>query len=183
MAPSSKPASSSSDFQRGSFYQDLNLTSAATPGELRQAFRHLSKVYHPDTTELPAEVAQPAFARLQAAYATLSDPVRRQAYDRELALVAVPALSQSAPGLEGGRRVAVRRALSGGEWFALLLLGVALILSLVLGLGVAWARGAALINPPSWWVEKVVSVPASPSAPGDVQTARADPLPDADAPL
>ncbi len=186
MAPSSKPESSASDSPRGSFYQDLNLPSGATPQELRQAFRHLSKLYHPDTTQLPPEVAQPAFARLQMAYSTLSDPMRRQAYDRELALLAVPSLPplhRSAPGSEGGSRVSVRRALSGGEWFALLLLGVALILSLVLGLGVAWARGAALINPPSWWVDGGVSVAETPLAPSDAQTALNDPPLDVDAPL
>jgi hypothetical protein len=33
------------------------------------------------------------------------------------------------------------------------LLAVALVLSLVLGLGVAWARGAELVRQPSWWGE------------------------------
>ena len=45
----------------------------------------------------------------------------------------------------------VRRALSGGEWLALLLLAVALLLSLVLGVGLAWMRGAELVQWPSWW--------------------------------
>ena len=45
----------------------------------------------------------------------------------------------------------VRRALSGGEWFALLLLALAVVFSLVLGVGLAWARGAELVRPPSWW--------------------------------
>jgi hypothetical protein len=47
----------------------------------------------------------------------------------------------------------VRRALSGGEWLALLLLGIALVFSLVLGVGMAWLRGAELIESPSWWPE------------------------------
>jgi hypothetical protein len=49
--------------------------------------------------------------------------------------------------------VSLRRALSGGEWFALLLLAIALLLSLVLGIGVAWARGAELVRWPSWWTD------------------------------
>ena len=49
------------------------------------------------------------------------------------------------------RRVSVRRDLSGGEWLALLLLGFALLVSLVLGVGVAWMRGVELVQLPSWW--------------------------------
>jgi hypothetical protein len=45
----------------------------------------------------------------------------------------------------------VRRDLSGGEWLALLLLGFALLVSLVLGVGVAWMRGVELVQLPSWW--------------------------------
>jgi uncharacterized protein involved in exopolysaccharide biosynthesis len=44
----------------------------------------------------------------------------------------------------------VRRALSGGEWLALLLLALALVFSLVLGVGLALARGAAFSTWPSW---------------------------------
>ncbi len=54
-----------------------------------------------------------------------------------------------------GRSTSVRRALSGGEWFALLLLAVALLLSLVLGVGLAWARGAELMRQPSWWGDQI----------------------------
>jgi len=191
MAPSPNPAPSFPDLPSGScHYAALKLSSAATPQELRQAFRHLSKLYHPDTTQLAPHDAQSAFARLQLAYATLIDPARRRAYDQELALVAIPSLPPVGPpklGAEAaaGRRVSVRRALSGGEWLALLLLGVALILSLVLGLGVAWARGTALITPPSWAVKGVDRVDGPPEPPMDPvlpQTAQADPLADADAP-
>ena len=189
MAPSPNPAPSFPDSQSGaSHYAVLKLSSAATPQELRQAFRHLSKLYHPDTTQLPPQAAQSSFARLQLAYATLSDPTRRRAYDQERALVATPYLptvGPPEPGAAAGRRVSVRRALSGGEWLALLLLGVALILSLVLGLGVAWARGTALITQPSWAVDGVDRVDGAPEPPMDPvlpQTAQAEPPADADAP-
>ena len=93
MAPSPNPAPSFPDSANGlSHYAELKLSRAATSQELHQAFRQLSKLYHPDTTQLPPQQAQSAFARLQLAYATLSDPARRRAYDQELDLGTAPAL-------------------------------------------------------------------------------------------
>jgi hypothetical protein len=137
-----------------SHYELLQLSPNADAQELRLAFRRLSKRYHPDTTLLPVDQAHEAFRRLQQAYAVLSDPLARRAYDsRRLAATTPLAISRPPPPPRMGepRPVPVRRALSGGEWFALLLLALALALSLVLGIGVAWARGAALVRQPSWW--------------------------------
>ena len=151
-----------------SHYQLLQVAPTASREELRQAFRQLSKRFHPDTTELPVAEAERAFQQLRQAYAVLSDPAARQRYDGELrhaAMVAAatnlpstaatmatnPALRTRPPGVV--RPDGVRRALSGGEWLALLLLGIALVFSLVLGVGMAWLRGAELIESPSWWAE------------------------------
>ena len=151
-----------------SHYQLLQVAPTASREELRQAFRQLSKRFHPDTTELPVAEAERAFQQLRQAYAVLSDPATRERYDGELrhaAMVAAatnlpstaatmatnPALRARPPG--GVRPDGVRRALSGGEWLALLLLGIALVFSLVLGVGLAWLRGAELIESPSWWPE------------------------------
>jgi len=129
-------------------YELLQIAPDASPQELRQAFRRLSKRYHPDTTELPAEQAEEAFRQLQQAYLTLSDPERRQAYNTSLQ----PATALRRPvRLSVPQPAPVRRALSGGEWFALLLLGLAVVFSLVLGVGLAWARGTELLREPSWW--------------------------------
>jgi curved DNA-binding protein CbpA len=139
------------------FYELLQLPPTATEQQLRQSFRRLSKRYHPDTTTLPAPVAAEAFQRLRRAYGVLSDPQSRRLYDERLRLTAIPAPQPcgqaTAAGLARGAPVSLRRALSGGEWFALLLLAVALLLSLVLGLGVAWARGAEMVRWPSWWTD------------------------------
>ena len=133
-------------------YELLEIGREATGQELRQAFRSLSKRYHPDTTDLPELEAREAFRRLQQAYLTLSDPDRRRAYDATLLVIQPPRLR---PVVAAARPAAeplpVRRALSGGEWFALLLLALAVMFSLVLGVGLAWARGAALFTAPSWW--------------------------------
>ena len=119
----------------------------ASRQELRQAFRGLSKRYHPDTTALPADEAAAGFLRLQQAYAVLSDPVLRQRYDAQLHPSPAP-LPPSPPPRAGDvtRPTSVRRDLSGGEWLALLLLGFALVSSLGFEGGwVGWAiAGVAL---------------------------------------
>ena len=132
-------------------YQLLRLTPTATAQDLRQAFRTLSKLYHPDTTLLPAAQAEEQFRLLQRAYLTLNDPERRRAYDSQLQSTRQPQPPSPVRRLE--RTQSVRRTLSGGEWFALLLLAVALVFSLVLGLGLAWWRGMELITPPPSWAE------------------------------
>jgi hypothetical protein len=142
-----------------SYYELLQMPPTASPQQLRQSFRRLSKCYHPDTTSLPAPVAEQAFQQLQRAYAVLSDPQARQLYDERLKLMRAPSPDSGSPGapsptlLSRPTPVSLRRALSGGEWFALLLLAVALVLSLVLGIGVAWARGAEMMRWPSWWTD------------------------------
>jgi len=165
-----------------SHYELLELSPAATASELRQAFRRLSKLYHPDTTTLPVPQAEEAFRRLQLAYGVLSDPLQRNRYDTLLqgagARPGAPRAAAAAPArapvmAESPRAVGVRRALSGGEWFALLLLGLALVLSLVLGIGVAWARGTALVRSPSWWSEAQAQTPPPALAPGMPARARA----------
>ena len=150
-----------------SHYQLLQVAPTASREELRQAFRQLSKRFHPDTTELPVAEAERAFQQLRQAYAVLSDPAARERYDGELRHAAIVAAATNLPPTaatmatnpalrvrpSGVRPDGVRRALSGGEWLALLLLGIALVFSLVLGVGMAWLRGAELIESPSWWPE------------------------------
>jgi preprotein translocase subunit Sec63 len=147
-------------------YALLGLSPQATGPELRQAFRSLSKRYHPDTTELPRGQAEEAFQQLQQAYFILSDPARRRAYDASLEVPARPAVVRLEP-----RPVPVRRPLSGGEWFALVLLALAVLFSLVLGVGLAWARGAELVRPPSWWSTSVQTAQSTAVAPADVPPA------------
>ena len=141
-----------------SHYQLLQVPASATAQELRQAFRSLSKRYHPDTTELPAAEAAQAFQLLREAYAVLSDPEARRRYDTEQRLLALAAASaanvqasMAAGTATSSSPASVRRALSGGEWLALLLLGLALAFSLVLGIGLALVRGTSLAEWPSWW--------------------------------
>lgn len=134
-----------------SHYALLQVAETASPQELRRAFRSLSKLYHPDTTLLPAAEAAALFQLLQQAYAVLSDPELRRRYDAELHPVLPPRPAAVVPIGVPARRVSVRRDLSGGELLALLLLAFALVVSVVLGVGVAWMRGVELVQLPSWW--------------------------------
>lgn len=62
------------------YYLILEVSSDATPDEIRAAYRRLAKELHPDYYE---GGSQP-FLSLQEAYATLNDPARRRAYDETL---------------------------------------------------------------------------------------------------
>lgn len=63
------------------YYSLLGLSPTASPTDIRQAYREMSKQYHPDTTVLAAEVATRKFQQIQDAYATLSNPEQRRQYD------------------------------------------------------------------------------------------------------
>ena len=133
-------------------YQRLGVPVQASAEELRQAFRRLSKRYHPDTTSLPQPVAAAAFAQLQRAYSVLSDPEQRRRYDADRQSQVSP--QPPLPPQENAQLLTpVRRPLSGGEWLALLLLLAAAVFSLLLGVGLAWLRGVDLMQWPSWWLE------------------------------
>ena len=67
-----------------SHYERLGVAPDATPQQLRQAFRALSKSVHPDTASLPPQQAEEAFRQLQQAYRVLADPESRAAYDHRL---------------------------------------------------------------------------------------------------
>ena len=88
-------------------YQLLDVSATASADDLRQAFRLLSKRYHPDTTSMPPPQAAAAFQRLQQAYGVLSDPEARRRYDSQLQLELAPP-----PALVVQRPLPVRRALS-----------------------------------------------------------------------
>jgi hypothetical protein len=168
-----------------SHYERLGVAPGASLQELRQAFRVLSKRYHPDTTSLPTAEAEEAFRELRRAYSVLSDPEARAAYDLRLRQPAPPAVVVPAPRRPPAagtppRPASVRRSLSGGEWFALLLLAVAMVFSLLLGIGLAWARGTELMRQPSWVADPSTTAgPTMASPTGSPPAASAAAAPDA----
>jgi DnaJ-class molecular chaperone len=61
----------------GNYYTVLGLLPMATPAQIKAAYRRKAKRFHPDMRGGSAQV----FARLSEAYAVLSHPERRRAYD------------------------------------------------------------------------------------------------------
>lgn len=123
-------------------YALLGVKLEASQDELRASFRSLSKRFHPDTTELPAAEASERFRALQDAMAVLSDPEQRRRYDSSLNDLFIDSSKDSSKisnmVLIQQAIIPERRALSGGELFALLLLGAALVFSLLIGLTLAF---------------------------------------------
>jgi molecular chaperone DnaJ len=62
------------------YYVVLGVRRGATAGEIRNAYRELAKLLHPDRSGADGTAS---FQELGEAYATLSDPEKRRAYDRE----------------------------------------------------------------------------------------------------
>jgi curved DNA-binding protein CbpA len=64
------------------YYAVLELSEQATPDDIRRAYRRLVQLTHPDRTPDPA--AHRRYLAVNEACETLSNPARRQQYDRQL---------------------------------------------------------------------------------------------------
>jgi molecular chaperone DnaJ len=72
------------------YYEVLGVDRSASHQEIKKAYREMARQYHPDVSD--ASDAEARFKEINEAYQVLSDPEKRQAYDRF-----------GHAGLEGGR--------------------------------------------------------------------------------
>ncbi len=63
------------------FYETLGVKRGVSPDDLKKAFRHLARKYHPDLNKGSKE-AEEKFKEINEAYQVLSDPEKRAQYDR-----------------------------------------------------------------------------------------------------
>ena len=130
------------------YYNLMGLHPSASNIAIRRTYRQLSKKYHPDTTELPDQVAIAKFQRLNEAYAVLSSPEQRSLYDLKIGysrLNVIQAPNWSESDRQRHSRTAyldpTDRPLSSGEVFVLVLLGLTFVGCLALVVVVAYFRG------------------------------------------
>ncbi len=169
----------------GSYYDRLGVGRFADIETIHRAFRQRSKALHPDTAALPVEQAARQFQLLCEAYELLSDPEQRRLYDASLraaVLLEATSLDRSSQHLAShssstAKGMRARRDLSGGECFSLLLLSLTLLLSLLLGFGMALLQGQELQVRPSWLsVEQTLGSISTPLVIDVVVASQADAL-------
>ena len=61
------------------FYYILGVEKTASMADIKSAYRKLARKYHPDVR--PGHHNRENFSKILRAYKTLSDPVKREAYD------------------------------------------------------------------------------------------------------
>lgn len=118
-------------------YTTLGVNPEAPEIEIRRNYRELSKRYHPDTTQLPTNIAKGKFQQLNEAYATLSNPERRFLYNLKIGyssfnVMEAPTDEEKSPSSHSAYLDPMDRPLSGGEIFVLFILGVTFLGCLIL---------------------------------------------------
>lgn len=137
------------------FYSLLGIPPSASIAQIRQAYRELSKIYHPDTTKLPANIAHVKFQELHRAYKTLVNTEKRLAYDQQLRSIIYQKISSAAAVTKPFDHNSVERPtyleqierpLSTGEIVASLMMAFTIIGCLILAVAIALLRGEVALE-------------------------------------
>jgi hypothetical protein len=150
-----KPAPT--QLSQSNYYERLGIKPNASVQDIRRAYRDLSKLYHPDTTELESAIAIPNFQALNEAYATLSSPEKRLTYDYKTGFSRMSVMQSFAQGERPPQNRTpsnagspyssnayldpTDRPLSAGEFFAVFILGITFIACLLLVLTLSLTKG------------------------------------------
>ena len=66
---------------KADYYETLGVKRDASPDDLKKAFRHLARKYHPDLNK-GSKDAEEKFKEINEAYQVLSDPQKKAQYDQ-----------------------------------------------------------------------------------------------------
>ena len=137
------------------FYEEIGVAPGASPEEIRNAFRALVRLFHPDQQTDPQlkDIAEKQMRKLNRVYAVLSDPERRRQYDEVLDGQYTPTIVVG-PIFRSGLRQFLGRTAS----FAAILLGAGLLI---------WLTPESIPGPQSFAHDPNIPapyVPISPSA-------------------
>ena len=133
------------------YYAKLGVTPWASEIDIRRNYRELSKRYHPDTTELPQQLAKEKFQVINEAYATLSNPERRQLYDAKIGfsrvnVIEAPSDRERSSGSNSAYLDPSDRPLSPGEVFVLFILALMFLVCIILVIVLGLSRSDTTIN-------------------------------------
>lgn len=135
------------------YYEELGVGSRASAEEIREAYRALARILHPDQQSEPElkRVAEAQMRKLNRIHATLADPQRRRQYDElldgEYDAIILPLQPRFHP--------AFRSRLSRAAWAAAILCGVTLLI---------WFTVESTSSPPGRARETDPSAEAIPAA-------------------
>jgi curved DNA-binding protein CbpA len=114
------------------YYQELGLSFSAAPEEIREAYRNLVRLLHPDQQQDPVlkELAGCQMKRINLIYEVLADPERRRRYDSGIASEGVErqisrAIKTPPPAPPSPARPSPARKFDTVAWLATALAGIA----------------------------------------------------------